>query len=141
MDTNVRKWHWTQWLVLVGFLYYIYHTFSNVYMLIGGINFRVTLMVFIGLLINIYNILNVFGLSVNYTLKQLLIPVVIPIGLLPLEMFLFYFLRKIEAFTVNWPAVFTQFLVTILLAGFFYLFHRKNEIITIPIMEKESDIK
>lgn len=141
MDTNFRKWHWTQWLVALGFIYYIYHTFSLVYMVIGTMRFRITLMVLAGILINTYNLLNVYGLSVDYTLKRLLIPVAIPVGLIPLEMFLFYFLRKIEAFKISWSAMFSQLLVTAIMAGIFYLFHRKNEIITIPIMEKESDVQ
>lgn len=143
MDTNFRKWHWTQWLIILFSIFYFHEIFSNVFLVIKGLNLRITLMIFIGILLNIYNFLNVFGLSVNKDFKSMAIPTLIPPGLLIIEMLLFFFLRKLEILLVGWKSMFLIFLISLLYSGLFLLFHKTNEIITIPIVEGEnsSDFK
>lgn len=94
LDFNFKTWIWPQWLALVGLIQLIYGLFSHVYVYIHPIGLRITLMLLASLVIALYNFLYVIGMFVDEEEKPLKIRMVIPFGLVLVDMLFFYFLKN-----------------------------------------------
>lgn len=94
LDFHFKTWKWSQWLSLVGLFQVFIVFFSNPFAFAGGINFRLTLLMFGLLLLCLFNFLYVIGFYVGMEQKRYLIQMAIPYGLILADIIFFYLLNN-----------------------------------------------